>query len=89
MSDLISRSALLEALVYCQGLGRKSCEAVAEVIKNQPTAYNPERVVGQLEEWSFETEIVIPGSDGYDDTENRKIICTQNAIDIVRAGGKE
>lgn len=55
----------------------------------QPTAYNVEKVVEGLEEWSFETEIVIPGSDGYDDTANRKIICTDNAIDIVRKGGVE
>lgn len=37
MSDLISRSALLEALVYCDGLGRKSCEAVIKTINEQPT----------------------------------------------------
>lgn len=37
MSDLISRSALLEALVHCDGLGRKSCEAVIKTINEQPT----------------------------------------------------
>ena len=41
------------------------------------------KLIERLEEWSFEAEIVIPGSDGYDDTANREIICTKNAIEIV------
>lgn len=36
MSDLINRSMLLDSLIYCQGLGRKSCELVAATINNQP-----------------------------------------------------
>ena len=37
MSDLISRSALLESLIHCDGLGRKSFEAVIKTINEQPT----------------------------------------------------
>ena len=37
MSDLISRSALLESMIHCDGLGRKSMEAVLKVINEQPT----------------------------------------------------
>lgn len=48
-----------------------------------------DKLIGRLEEWSFETEIVIPGSDGYDDTENREIICTKNAIEIVKELAEE
>lgn len=48
-----------------------------------------EKLIESLEEWSFETEIVIQGSDGYDDTANRKIICTQNAIEIVNKLAEE
>ena len=57
------------------------------VIDKIPTAYDVEKVVEELKEWSFETEIVIPTSDGFEDTVNREIICTLNAIDIVRKGG--
>lgn len=49
MSDLISRSALLESLMHCDALGRKSFEAVMEIIKEQPTAYDIDGVVEQLE----------------------------------------
>ena len=55
--------------------------------KMQQTAYSVDAVVKELEEWSFETEIVIPTSDGYEDTVNREIICTLNAVDLVRKGG--
>lgn len=47
------------------------------------------KLIERLEEWSFEAEIVIPGSDGYDDTANREIICTKNAIEIVNQLAKE
>ena len=60
-----------------------------EYFDKQPTAYDVEKVVEKLKEWSFETEIVISTSDGYEDTANREIICTLNAIDIVRKGGAE
>ena len=48
-----------------------------------------EKLISCLKEWSFEAEIVIPGSDGYDDTVNREIICTKNAIDIVNQLAEE
>jgi rubrerythrin len=36
MSDLISRSALENSLTHCKELGRKTFEAVLNVIKEQP-----------------------------------------------------
>lgn len=42
MSDLISRSALLDSLIYCQGLGRKACELVAVTINDQPAVSEKE-----------------------------------------------
>ena len=48
-----------------------------------------EKLIEWLEEWSFEAEIAIPGSDGYDDLVNRKIICTKNAIKIVKELAEE
>ena len=62
---------------------------VLEIIYNQPTAYDVEKVVEQIKEWSFEAEIVIPQSDGYDDTATKEIISTPIATEIVKEGGAE
>lgn len=35
---MIDEKKLIEDLVYCKGLGRKSCEAVLETINKQPKA---------------------------------------------------
>lgn len=64
-------------------------QAITNKVNEMPTAYDVEKVVAEIKEWSFETEIVIPKSDGFEDIENREIICTLNAIDIVRKGGVE
>ena len=36
MSDLISKEKLLESLIYCKELGRRSLEAVKKTINEQP-----------------------------------------------------
>jgi hypothetical protein len=51
MSDVISRSALIEALVHCDGLGRKSCEAVIKTINELPTVEANPAVKG---EWKYD-----------------------------------
>lgn len=52
MSDLISRSALLESLIHCDGLGRKSLEAVIKTINEQPTVEAMEVVrCKECEQW--------------------------------------
>ena len=58
-------------------------------IDEQPTAYDVEKVVEQIKELSFEAEIVIPQSDGYDDTATKEIISTPIATEIVKEGGAE
>lgn len=48
------------------------------------------KVVEELEEWSFETKILVPNNNElgeYEEEVERKIICTQNAIEIVKQGG--
>lgn len=77
MSDLISKSALIEALIKCKGLGRKSCELVAEAIKNQPEAYNVDKVVEQINETReiFESQHIVP------------CINMDRATEIVKRGG--
>lgn len=51
MSDLISRSALLKAFMEATsyGCGSVGIKFVDDLIKNQPTAYDVEKVVEQLE----------------------------------------
>ena len=56
-------------------------------VNEQPTAYEVEKVVAELEEWTFETDVTMP----FDKTimKNQKLIASGNAIDIVRRGGVE
>ena len=54
------------------------------------TAYDVDKVVEELEEWSFEAKILVPHNNElgeYEEEVERKIICTQNAIEIVKQGG--
>ena len=77
-----------EAIVECKCGCSIMRDTEEEAIKAWNTRKPIENIVKELEEWSFETEIVIPGiSDGYDDTATRQIICTRNAIDIVKGSG--
>ena len=75
MNDLISRSALLESLIHCDALGRKSFEAVIKHINEQPTVYDLDKVVERLEEKA------LGGIHGC------QWIPLESAIDIVRGGG--
>lgn len=49
---LIDADTLVESLIKCKGLGRNSCGLVADVIKNQPTAYDGDKVVEQIKRLS-------------------------------------
>ena len=54
------------------------------------TAYDVDKVVEELEEWSFEAKILVPHNNElgeYEEEVERKIIYTQNAIGIVKQGG--
>ena len=54
MGDLISKEKLLESLIHCNGLGRRSLEAVMETIKEQPTIELPVR--GEWVYWKEQCE---------------------------------
>ena len=59
------------------------CESVLPRIKEQPTAYNVDKVVEQLENYKMWKELLI-----YDlDFRERQII--KRALEIVKAGGKD
>ena len=99
MSDLISRSALKKEIegIYLHVSGVRSgkgilakCmdsykELVIKIIDEQPTAYDVEKVVAELEEYKkwYETH-------GCNADLNRGIIgATNHAVDLVRKGGVE
>ena len=53
MRKLIDADIFLQNLINCD-IGRKSLEKVIEAVKKQPTAYDPDKVVEQLEDRSEE-----------------------------------
>lgn len=89
MSDLISRSALLEEMYQKMSLmgaskdGQHpiSMETVIDFIKDYPTAYNVDKVVKELKEKSFpdfEEEYTCNGE---------LLLYLAETIDIVKGGG--
>jgi len=91
MGRLIDEDALIEAMKKTEEEyeNMESCPnwfTALRVIKEQPTAYDVEKVVAELERWSTEAEIILPISK---DTIETKVIASGNAIDIVKRGGVE
>jgi hypothetical protein len=89
---LIDADALLESLIKCKELGRNSFGLVTDVIRNQPTVCDVDKVVNELEEWSFEAKILLPTNNElgkYEEEVEREVICTKNAVEIVKGGGTE
>lgn len=84
MGRLIDADEFAESLIYCDGLGRRSLEAILKTLKEQPTAYDIEKVVADLEEKSDDIPIQYEDNyeKGFDDG-----VCY--AIDLVRKGGVE
>ena len=88
MSDLISRSQLLKEIEKYK-FGAISNDAEREYIKKtildfiicQPTAYDVDKVVEELEKESFTTTDTVCGG-------IFKAIRLSSAIEIVKAGGK-
>lgn len=86
MGRLIDADVLLESLIHCDGLGRKSLEVVIKHINKQPTAYDTEKVVEQLEEKINKAKSDLSG--------NFMMVvgmetAYKDAIEIVRNGGEE
>lgn len=62
---------------------RVSLATLASVIDAQPTAYDVDKVVEQLEEWTFNADVNI----GDGTMMNHNLIVSKNAIEIVKGGG--
>ena len=98
MSDLISRSEVLELLYGIfdkyhmetdknTSIGKSFGTDVFEEIRNMPTAYDIDKVVEELEENAsrYTKKYVTPyGNNGYKDV---KAISIHKAIEIVKQGG--
>ena len=94
MRDLISRSEAMEN--YCNALCPKLQKGeycnnciVKAWLNNQPTAFDADKVVSELEKNAsrYTKKYVTPyGNNGYRDT---KAISIHKAIEIVKRGGKE
>ena len=91
MSDLISRKELIDYFYY--GIDDKpiidgiSDRKIIDIIKNQPTAYDINKIVEELEENAsrYTKKYTTPyGNNGYKDI---KAISIRKAIEIVKQGG--
>ena len=61
---------------------------INNVIISQPTAFNVEKVVEQLEKSHFHTESTFD-DDGYCNDDSEEVVNLNEAIEIVRRGGMD
>ena len=66
--------------------GSQDVMFVKELIKEQPTAFNVEKVVEQLEKSHFHTDATFD-DDGYCNDDSEEVVNLNEAIEIVKAGG--
>ena len=86
MSDLISRSkviSVLEQLEEHSLTGKMDISNAIYLLKNQPTAYDIDKVVEELEKESYAIML-----DGALVASKEVVIDAKRAIDIVKAGGE-
>ena len=88
MSDLISRSTAMKN--YCNVLcpklqkGEYCNDCIVKAwLNNQPTAYDVDKVVKEINEWAFNASIDV----GDGTVMNHNLIVRDTAIEIVKAGG--
>ena len=90
MSDLISRSELIKELnKYCGNQRYLVSENIREIINNQPTTYDVEKVVGELEQKKEEVQRMRNTCVALSDLEVCDIenVIYERAIEIVKQGG--
>lgn len=82
---LIDADAFLQNLINCD-IGRKSLEKVIEAVKKQPTAYDPDKVVAELEKMADKANdnIMVSEQPQYHDGYEDGVLA---AIQIVKGGG--
>lgn len=65
-----------------QHYNKSQMKAILDFIDNQPTAYDVDKVVKELNEWTFNANIDV----GDGTVMNHNLIVKDVAIDIVKAG---
>ena len=66
-----------------QKYNKSQMKSILDFIDKQPTAYDVDKVVEQLEEWTFNADVNI----GDGTMMNHNLIVSKNAIKIVEGGG--
>ena len=66
--------------------GSQDVMFVKELIKEQPTAFDVEKIVEQLEKSHFHTDATFD-DDGYCNDDSEEVVNLNEAIEIVRKGG--
>ena len=87
MSRLIDADKLIEEIK--QEIDMRymySPKGFINVINNQPTAFDVEKVVEQLEKSHFHTDATFD-DDGYCNDDSEEVVNLNEAIEIVRSGG--
>lgn len=88
---LIDADAFAESLIHCDALGRKSFEAVLNALNEQPTAYDVDKVLEQLEkEKDMHTlgyNLSLYKDKEIKDKYKTVMIVLDEVIEIVRKGG--
>ena len=64
------------------------CESVLPRIKEQPTAFDVEQVLSELEKSHFHTDATFD-DDGYCNDDSEEVVNLNEAIEIVRRGGMD
>ena len=80
---LIDADKLIEDIHKRNYISKALSEIFETIIDEQPTAYDVDKVVEQLKEWTFNADVNI----GDGTMMNHNLIVSKNAIEIVKGGG--
>ncbi len=68
-----------------QHYNKSQMKAILDFLDAQPTAYDVDKVVKELEEWSFDADIIVPTiPPSYSTIIHKNVIAKGNAIVIVK-----
>lgn len=89
---LIDADKLMEDIIkickcqpYLEGM-QSEIVYIQDVVDEQPTAFNVDKVVEQLEKSHFHTDATFD-DDGYCNDDSEEVVNLNEAIEIVRSGG--
>ena len=89
---LIDADKLMEDIIkickcqpYLEGM-QSEIVYIQDVVDEQPTAFNVDKVVKQLEKSHFHTDTTFD-DDGYCNDDSEEVVNLNEAIEIIKAGG--